>query len=115
MSFYKAIGRYQFNEQEIEEIGTGKKFTACEKNRLFSQDFCVVERFNYATPHDDGRTKDSLFRFLFMPDGYSLEIIICDYTEGKKVIRNNLDAFLQGAADPKKLLKELHELQGGKV
>ena len=111
MSFYKAIGRYQFNEQEIEEIGTGKKFTACGKNRLFSEDFYSVERFDYATPNGDGTTRFALFKFLLMTDGTSLTVVICDFGQGKRIIENNLDDLLRGTARPEKMLEELEHIQ----
>lgn len=112
MSFYRALGRYEYNEQEITDIKTGERFTACERNKLFSEDYYLVYRFNYATPIGDGRTKDHLFEFLLMPDGYSLEIVVCDYEQGKKVIEKNLDGLLKGRADPRELLKDLEKVKG---
>ena len=115
MSFYRTIGRYEYNEQQIEDVKTGEKFTACERNTIVSEAHYAVKRFNYATPNTDGKTKNSLFEFLLMPDGYSLEIIVCDYEQGKKVIEKNLDGLLKGRADPRELLKDLEKVKGEEI
>lgn len=112
MSFYKALGRYEYKEQEIENIKTGERLTACEQKTIFAEDFYAVKRLNYATPNGDGKTKDSLFKFIVMPDGYSVEVIICDYEQARKVIADNLDGFLKGKADTRKILDELNSLKG---
>ena len=110
MSFYNLIGNYCFQEQTIEEIGTGKIFTACSKKKLFHEDFYAIERFSYATSQGWGKSRENLYKFSLMPDGYTLEIYVCDYEEARTVIEQNFDSLLKGKADPNKMIKELNEL-----
>lgn len=107
MSFYRTIGHYEYGEQKIEDISTGEQFTACERTKLFSEDFYGIYRFNYATSDSTDKNTEPLYMFLLMPDGYSLLPYVCDYETAKKVILNNFEYLLKGRADTNKIIGEL--------
>lgn len=50
MKQYKALNRWNYNELEVQEIGTEKRYTLTQKKTLSNEDFFMIAR-TVAVPH----------------------------------------------------------------
>lgn len=101
MREFTSNGRWKYHEKTVTEKGTGKSFTLTQPKTIFNEDYYTVRRAIAIDhcPVDVVPERDfNVVEFLYLTGKGSTAVKVVDYVTAYMLIRENLGAFMQGAA-----------------
>lgn len=101
MRRFNPLNRWQYGEKQVEERGTGNKFTLTQPKKLFSEDYYSVVRTIAVHNVPADVVPENLFyvyEFSYMVSGCSSCVQFVDEETATKLIIENLEHFLHGCA-----------------
>lgn len=96
MRRFKALGNWQYGEREIEEIGTGKRYTLTQCHKLTSSDYYHIDR-TIAVPHQEGNT-EYIYELSYMGKANPGSVLHMDWIDEEaliQLVRENTEKFLR--------------------
>lgn len=102
MRIFISERRWEYNEKNVREQGTDKKFVLTQPKQLFNEDCYTVRRAIACenVPVDVAPEKDFyVYEFSYMKTGSCLKIVIVDEVTAKELIGTRTTEFLRGTAN----------------
>ena len=95
--FYKALNQWNYGELEVEEIGTGKRYTLTQRHTIANEDsFCIYR--TVSVPHQGNEDYGYIYQFSYFGKGTGTTcfVSIVDEETAIKIIQEHTKEYLQG-------------------